>query len=69
MTYSLVLTFVFYRTMNWNKLMIATAKAAKTTGIILMLIGVSTILQYMMAILEIPTLTAQMLLGMTTSPG
>jgi tripartite ATP-independent transporter DctM subunit len=67
-TYSLILTFVFYRTMNWNKLMIATAKAAKTTGIILMLIGVSTILQYMMAILEIPTLTAQMLLGMTDQP-
>ena len=67
-TYSLVLTFIGYRSMNWHKLMKAAAKATKTTGVILLLIGVSTMLQYIMAILEVPDKTAQMLLGTTSNP-
>ncbi len=67
-TYSLLLTFLGYRSMTWRKLMKAAAKAAKTTGVILLLIGVSTILQYMMVILEIPDKTAKMLLETTSNP-
>ena len=67
-TYSLLLTFLGYRSMNWSKLMVASAKAAKTTGIILLLIGVSSMLQYIMAVMEVPDQTAQMLLGMTDKP-
>ena len=67
-TYSLFLAVVVYRSMSWRSLMIASAKAAKTTGVILLLIGVSTMLQYMMAILEIPDKTATMLLDTTSNP-
>lgn len=67
-TYSLLLTFIGYRTMNWAKLMKAAAKAAKTTGVVLLLIGVSTMFQYIMAILEIPDKTASLLLSATTNP-
>ena len=67
-TYSLFLTFIGYRTMNWQKLMVSAAKAAKTTGVVLMLIGVSTMFQYIMAILEIPDKTAEMLLTATENP-
>lgn len=67
-TYSLFLTFIVYRTMNWHKLMVASAKAAKTTGIILLLIGVSSMLQYIMAVMEVPDQTAKMLLGTTSNP-
>ena len=67
-TYSLLLTFIGYRTMTWPKLMKAAAKAAKTTGVVLLLIGVSTMFQYIMAILEIPDKTAELLLGATTNP-
>ena len=67
-TYSLLLTFIGYRTMNWSKLVKAAAKAAKTTGVVLLLIGVSTMFQYIMAILEIPDKTAELLLGATTNP-
>jgi tripartite ATP-independent transporter DctM subunit len=67
-TYSLVLTLLVYRSMSFNTLLKAAAKAAKTTGVILLLIGVSTMLQYMMVILEIPDKTAQMLLSTTTNP-
>lgn len=66
--YSLLLTFVGYRTMTWDKLMMAAAKAAKTTGVVLLLIGVSTMFQYIMTILEIPDKTAQLLLSATTDP-
>lgn len=67
-TYSLLLTLLVYRSMSWHTLMKAAAKAAKTTGVILLLIGVSTMLQYIMVILEIPDKTAQMLLSTTTNP-
>jgi len=67
-TYTLLLTFIGYRTMTWSKLMKAAAKAAKTTGVVLLLIGVSSMFQYIMAILEIPDKTATLLLGTTTNP-
>jgi len=67
-TYTLLLTFVGYRTMNWSKLMKAAAKAAKTTGVVLLLIGVSTMFQYIMTILEIPDKTAELMLGATQNP-
>ena len=68
MVYSLFLTFIGYRTMTWDKLMKAAAKAAKTTGVVLLLIGVSTMFQYIMTILEIPDKTAALLLSATTDP-
>jgi len=67
-TYSLLLTFVFYRTMNWSKLMMAAAKAAKTTGVVLLLIGVSNMFQWQMAYLELPDVTAEFLTKATTNP-
>ena len=67
-SYSLLLTFVGYRTMNWHKLMKSAAKASKTTGVVLLLIGVSMMFQYIMAILEIPDKTAEMLLSATDNP-
>lgn len=66
--YSLLLTFFFYRSMSWDKLMKAAAKAAKTTGVVLLLIGVSTMFQYIMTILEIPDKTASVLLSATDNP-
>ena len=41
-TYSLILTIVIYRTMNKEKLLKSLAKASKTTGVILLLIGVGS---------------------------
>lgn len=67
-TYSLLLTFVIYRTMNWHKLMVAAAKAAKTTGVVLLLIGVSNMFQWQMAYLELPDATAKLLLAATDNP-
>lgn len=67
-TYSLLLTVVVYRTMTREKLFKSLAKASKTTGVILLLIGVSNMLRYQMAYLEIPDAIESVLLAATTSP-
>jgi tripartite ATP-independent transporter DctM subunit len=66
--WSLLLTFVIYRTMTWEKLMVAAAKAVKTTGIILLLIGLSATLQHLMSLYELADLTGEALSGFTTNP-
>ncbi|KQW55366.1 TRAP transporter large permease [Variovorax sp. Root411] len=67
-TYSLLLTVVAYRTMSREKLFKSLAKASKTTGVILLLIGVSNMLRYQMAYLEIPDAIETVLLAATSSP-
>ena len=67
-TYSLLLTVVIYRTMTRQNLVKSLAKASKTTGVILLLIGVSNMLRYQMAYLEIPDAIESALLTATTTP-
>lgn len=67
-TYSLILTIFIYRTMTKEKLVKSLAKASKTTGVILLLIGVSNMLRYQMAYLEIPDAIEHALLTATTTP-
>lgn len=67
-TYSLCLTALAYRTLSREKLMKALAKASKTTGVILLLIGVSNMLRWQMAYLEIPDAIEKALLTATQTP-
>ncbi len=67
-TYSLLLTGVIYRTLTREKLLKALARAAKTTGVILLLIGVSNMLRFQMTWLEIPEAMSDALLATTTTP-
>ena len=46
----------------------AAAKGAKTTGVVLLLIGVSNMFQWQMAYLELPAATADLLLTATNNP-
>ncbi len=66
--YSLILTSLLYRTMTRTKLMRALSKASKTTGVILLLIGVSNMLRWQMAYLEIPAAIEAALLNATQTP-
>ena len=66
--YSLLLTAVVYRTMDRAKLKRSLAKASKTTGVILLLIGVSNMLRWQMAYLEIPEAINAALLQATQQP-
>jgi tripartite ATP-independent transporter DctM subunit len=66
--YSLLLTSLVYRTMTRKKLLMSLAKASKTTGVILLLIGVSNMLRWQMAYLEIPDAIEAALLHATQTP-
>jgi len=67
-TYSLLLTSVAYRSLSREKLFKALSKASRTTGVILLLIGVSNMLRWQMAYLEIPETIEAMLLHATHTP-
>ncbi len=66
--YSLALTIFAYRTLSWESFVKATMKAVKTTGVVLLLIGVSTMFQYLMALYEVAELTSQFMSGISSNP-
>ncbi|MBL8525499.1 MAG: TRAP transporter large permease [Betaproteobacteria bacterium] len=66
--YSITLTFFIYRTMTREKFLKAAARAVKTTGVVLLLIGVSTMFQYLMALYEVADLAGEAMAGISTSP-
>lgn len=67
-TYTILLTFFIYRTMTWNNFLRAAAKAVKTTGVVLLLIGVSTMFQYLMGLYEVADLAGDMMSKVSTEP-
>jgi tripartite ATP-independent transporter DctM subunit len=66
--YSIVLTFFIYRTMTWPNFLKAAARAVKTTGVVLLLIGVSTMFQYLMALYQVADLAGGLLASVSTNP-
>ncbi|SMH36150.1 TRAP transporter large permease [Azospirillum agricola] len=66
--YSLLLTVFAYRTLSWEKFVYATMKAVKTTGVVLLLIGVSTMFQYLMALYSVADLTGEMMANLSSNP-
>jgi tripartite ATP-independent transporter DctM subunit len=66
--YSILLTFFFYRTMTWEHFMMAAAKAAKTTGVVLLLIGVSTMFQYLMGLYSVADLAGETMASISNNP-
>jgi tripartite ATP-independent transporter DctM subunit len=66
--YALVLTLAVYRSMTWENFLKAGAKAVKTTGVVLLLIGVSNTFGYLISLYEVAEVTGQALAGVSTSP-
>jgi tripartite ATP-independent transporter DctM subunit len=66
--YSILLTFFLYRTMTWEHFMMAAAKAAKTTGVVLLLIGVSTMFQYLMGLYSVADLAGEAMASVSQNP-
>ncbi|WP_375304924.1 TRAP transporter large permease [Bradyrhizobium sp. A11] len=67
-TYTMLLTFFIYRTMTWSNFLRAAAKAVKTTGVVLLLIGVSTMFQYLMGLYEVADLAGEMMSKISSQP-
>jgi tripartite ATP-independent transporter DctM subunit len=67
-TYTILLTFFIYRTMTWENFLKAAAKAAKTTGVVLLLIGVSTMFQYLIGLYEVADMTGELMASISNNP-
>ena len=66
--YSILLTFFLYRTMTWDHFLQAAAKASKTTGVVLLLIGVSTMFQYLMGLYSVADLAGGAMASISDNP-
>ena len=66
--YALALTLFVYRSMTWENFLKAGAKAVKTTGVVLLLIGVSNTFGYLISLYEVAEITGSALAGVSTSP-
>ncbi|MCG5241609.1 TRAP transporter large permease [Azospirillum doebereinerae] len=66
--YALLLTVFVYRSLTWVDFLKAAAKATKTTGIVLLLIGISTMFGYLMSIYGVAELAGEMLSSISTTP-
>jgi tripartite ATP-independent transporter DctM subunit len=66
--YALVLTAVVYRTLTREQFLRAARKAVKTTGVVLLLIGISNVFGYLISLYGVAQLTGQALASLTQSP-
>lgn len=66
--YAILLATLLYRSLTWAQLVKAAAKAVKTTGIVLLLIGVSNTFGYLISLYEVADLTGKALGSITNSP-
>ncbi len=66
--YTILLTFFLYRTMTVQNFLLAAAKAVKTTGVVLLLIGVSAMFQYLMGLYEVADFMGGVISSMSTTP-
>jgi tripartite ATP-independent transporter DctM subunit len=66
--YALLISTLLYRTLTFQHLMKAAAKAVKTTGIVLLLIGISNTFGYLISLYGVAQLTADVLSSISTSP-
>jgi tripartite ATP-independent transporter DctM subunit len=54
--------------MSWEHFIMAVAKAAKTTGVILLLIGASTMFQYLMGLYSVADMAGEAMRGISENP-
>jgi tripartite ATP-independent transporter DctM subunit len=66
--WALLVTVLVYRSLSWENFLKACAKACKTTGVVLLLIGISSAFGYFMALYEVPQKTGEMMTSMSSAP-
>jgi tripartite ATP-independent transporter DctM subunit len=66
--WALFVTVVVYRSLTWAHFLKACAKACKTTGVVLLLIGISAAFGYFMALYEVPQKTGEMMKLVSSEP-
>jgi tripartite ATP-independent transporter DctM subunit len=66
--WALLITAVVYRSLSWKNFLKACAKACKTTGVVLLLIGISAAFGYFMALYEVPQKTGELMQSVSSEP-
>ncbi|RZJ07981.1 MAG: TRAP transporter large permease [Rubrivivax sp.] len=66
--WALLVTAIVYRSLTWKDFLKACAKACKTTGVVLLLIGISSAFGYFMALYEVPQKTGELMTSFTSQP-
>ncbi len=66
--WALIVTVLVYRSLSWKNFLKACAKACKTTGVVLLLIGISSAFGYFMALYEVPQKTGDLMGSLTSTP-
>jgi len=66
--WALLVTVFVYKSMSWHNFLLACAKACKTTGVVLLLIGISAAFGYFMALYEVPQRTGDMMKAISSEP-
>jgi tripartite ATP-independent transporter DctM subunit len=61
--YAFLVTMFIYRDYKWSQLHLLLASVIRTVGIVMILIGFSGAFGYMMAIMQVPRITADLFLG------
>lgn len=67
-SWALLVTVLVYRSLSWEHFLRACAKACKTTGVVLLLIGISSAFGYFMALYEVPQKTGELMTSISTNP-
>lgn len=66
--YALVLTALVYRSLSWEKFKIAVVTSARTTAMVMILIGSANAFGYLLALYQVPTLLSQAMLAVSDNP-
>ncbi|HET7524492.1 MAG TPA: TRAP transporter large permease [Burkholderiaceae bacterium] len=66
--WALLITVFVYKTLSWQNFLKACAKACKTTGVVLLLIGISSAFGYFLALYEVPQKTGEMMKLVSSQP-
>ena len=66
--WALLVTVFIYKTLSWHNFLKACAKACKTTGVVLLLIGISAAFGYFMALYEVPQKTGELMKAVSSEP-
>ena len=66
--WALLITVLIYRSLSWAHFITACAKACKTTGVVLLLIGISAAFGYFLALYEVPQKTGELMKSVSDTP-
>ncbi|ONG43585.1 C4-dicarboxylate ABC transporter permease [Pseudoroseomonas deserti] len=66
--YALLVTLTVYRSLDWNGFVQAVLGGARTTGMVLLIIGCASAFGWLMALLQVPAMTVALMQGITDNP-